>query len=97
MVQHVTVTGNADTSLKQVLESAIQSELKMLAIGLRRTRERLGEFEQRFSMSSSEFERRFNARELQESLDFIEWLGELKTLRMLEDQQQILQGLQIAD
>ena len=95
MVQNVTITTNATVSLRPLVESAIQTEVKVLALGLQRTRERLAEFEQRFGMSSADFEQRFDAHELDESLDFIEWLGEIKTLRLLEDQRRALQGAKI--
>jgi len=96
MSQNITITTDAKVSLKPLLESAIQTEVKVLALGLQRTRERLLEFERRFGMTSVDFEHRFSARELDESLDFIEWMGEIKTLRLLEDQQRALQGVQIS-
>ena len=96
MIQNITITTDAKVSLKPLLESAIQTEVKVLALGLQRTRERLLEFERRFGMTSADFERRFSARELDESLEFIEWMGEIKTLRLLEDQQRALQGAQIS-
>ncbi len=95
MLQNITITTNSKVSLRPLLESAIQTESKVLALGLRRTQERLAEFEQRYGFTSDEFERRFAARELDESLDFIEWLGEIKTLRLLTEQRQALQGLKI--
>jgi hypothetical protein len=48
--------------------------------------EELSSFEQRYGFSSEEFERRFEALELGEHLDFIEWAGEIKTYRLLEAQ-----------
>ena len=60
-----------------------------------RTRERLSDFEQRFGMPSADFERRFARRELAESLDFIEWSGEIKTLQLLENQQRALLGVRV--
>ena len=96
MIQNITITTDAKVSLKPLLESAIQTEVKVLALGLQRTRERLLEFERRFGMTSADFERRFSARELDESLEFIEWMGEIKTLRLLEDQQRALQGAHIS-
>jgi hypothetical protein len=36
-------------------------------------------------MSTAEFERRFKPGDLEETLDFIEWEGEIKTLRLLEE------------
>jgi hypothetical protein len=95
MIQNVTVSTSTAISLRPLVKSAIQTELKVLEMGLQRTREKLTEFEQRFAMPSADFERRFNARELPENLDFIEWSGEIKTLRLLEDQRQALRGATI--
>ncbi len=63
----------------------------MLELGLERTRQRLRQFEERYNLTSEEFERRFKAVELSESLDFIEWAGEIKTYQLLEAQRQALQ------
>jgi hypothetical protein len=95
MLQQITVTMNTSAALRPLLESAVHTESKAMGLGVQRTRARLAEFEQRFGLTSEEFERRFAARELDESLDFIEWLGEIKTLRLLEEQQRALQGLTI--
>ncbi len=95
MLQQLTITTNSDVSLRPLVESAIQNEVKLLTLGLQRTLERLSDFERRFSMSSADFERRFAARELPESLEFIEWSGEIKTLQLLEDQRRALQGAQV--
>jgi len=95
MLQSITITTNSKVSLRPLVESALHTESKALELSLRRTREQLTEFEQRFGLTSTQFEQRFAARELDESLDFIEWLGEIKTLRLLEEQQQALNGLSL--
>lgn len=95
MVQQVTITAEAPVSLRPLLEEALQNELKLLTHGINRTRERLAAFEKQFGMTSTEFERRFNAREIEETLDLIEWLGETKMLRLLEEQKRALVGVQI--
>ncbi len=48
-------TTTCKTTLKPLVESAIENEKKMLALGMERTRKRLAGFEQQFSMSSAEF------------------------------------------
>jgi len=45
MLQQITVTTDTPVALKPLIESAIQSELRMLDLGLERTRQRLGAFE----------------------------------------------------
>lgn len=91
MNQQVTVTTDASVPLKPLLESAIRSELHMLELGLARTSQRMHAFEQQYGMTSEEFERRFQAGEVDESLDFIEWAGEIKTYHVLKAQQHALQ------
>ncbi len=91
MSQQITVTTDGSTPLKPLIESAVRAELRMLELALQRTSERLRGFEQQYGFSSEEFERRFEAMEVAESLDFIEWAGEIKTYRLLEAQRQALE------
>jgi len=95
MLQQVMVISDGPAAIKPLLESAIRSQLRVLGFGIQRTRERLIEFEQRFQMSSAEFERSLESRQIEETLDYIEWIGEIKTLRLLEDQLQALQSAQV--
>ncbi|MDH7486601.1 MAG: hypothetical protein QHJ81_10050 [Anaerolineae bacterium] len=71
MIQQITITTDAPVALKPLLESAIRAELRMLELGLERTRQRLRLFEEQYGFTSEEFGRRFEAGEVAESLDFI--------------------------
>jgi hypothetical protein len=95
MSQNVIVTTDASVALKPLLESAIRSELRLLDLGLARTSQRLHAFEDQYGLTSEEFERRFATGELDESLDYIEWAGEIKTYRLLKAQQEALQKVQL--
>lgn len=95
MSQQVIVTTDAAIALKPLIESAIRSELRMLELGLARTVQRLHVFEDQYGLTSKEFERRFAAGEVNESLDFIEWAGEIKTYHLLKAQQQALQKVRL--
>ena len=96
MLQQVIVKAETGLSIKPLLQSAIQSELKVLAHGIQRTNKRLTGFEEQFSFSSEDFERKYSAGELEESLDFIDWFGEIKTLHLLQDQEKALQEIEIS-
>lgn len=96
MLQQVTITSDTRTSLIPLLRSAIRSELRLLAYGIARTRERLTQFEHDHGMATAEFERRLAEGAVDESLEFIEWQGEIKTLRCLENQQQALERAEVA-
>jgi len=95
MNQQATVTTDWLVALKPLIESAISTELRMLELGLERTAQRLRTFETQYGLTSDEFERCFEAAEVDESLDFIEWAGEIKTYRLLQAQRQALQGAQL--
>ena len=46
-------------------------------------------------MASKEFESRFESGDVAESLGFIEWAGELKTLQLLNAQREALLGVRV--
>jgi hypothetical protein len=95
MSQNVIVTTDTSVALKPLLESAIRSELRLLDLGLARTSQRLRALEDQYGLTSEEFERRFVTGELDESLDYIEWAGEIKTYHLLKAQQETLQKVQL--
>jgi len=95
MYQQVTVRSQTSLSLKPLLESAIRGELKTLQYGLKRTEQRLAEFEKVYEMSTTEFKERFETGELEEKLDFIDWWGEIKMLALLQARKQALEGAQV--
>ena len=95
MLGQVTVTTESPSVLKPLLRAAIQNEAKALTHGIKRTRERLLAFEKQFGMTSDEFEWRYGAAEIDETLASIEWLGEIKMLRVLNEQKLALDGARV--
>ena len=91
MHQQVIVTTDAPVALKPLLAPAIQAELRMLELGSARIAERLQAFEKQYGLRSEEFAQRFETGKIGESLDYIEWAGEIETYRRLEGQSQALQ------
>lgn len=95
MREQVMVITESPRVLRPLLKAAIQTEAKALGHGIQRTQQRLIVFEKQFGMTSDEFERRYIAAQIVESLDFIEWLGEIKMLRVLNEQKQALDGARV--
>ena len=95
MLQQVTVTTEDRKVLKPLLKSAIENEKKMVQLGLERTRDHIKEFEQEYQMSSTEFERRLNASEIDETVDFSEWRMEIGMLKLLERQYKALEDARL--
>lgn len=95
MVQQITITADTPIALRPLIESAVQSELRMLELGVERTIQRLHTFEDQYGLTSAEFEQRFESGAVDESLDFIEWAGEIKTYQLLKLQLQTLRKIQL--
>ncbi|OQY81898.1 MAG: hypothetical protein B6D41_18985 [Chloroflexi bacterium UTCFX4] len=95
MIQEIVIKSNAPISLKPLVESAIRGKLKLLELGIKRTQEQLAVFEQAHGMSTSEFERRFNDQDLQESLEFLDWWMEAQALHELEEEYRALKEAQL--
>jgi len=93
--QQLTITLESEVPLRELVESALQSQSHVLEVGLRRTRQRVADFERQYGMGSAEFERKLAAREIDETLDFIDWLGEMALLSRLEEKTRALQWLKL--
>ncbi len=95
-MQQITIVSESMTALKPLLESAIQTKLRMIGLGIERTQQKLAEFERQYEMISSEFEAIFDSGKIDETLDYIEWSGEIETLRRLQAKYQTLQRAQLS-
>ena len=93
----LTLISSGSAPLKPLVEAALRSELKMVKLSLSRTQDNLQRFEQTYQLTTVDFYRRLTSDELTETLDFIEWVGEYKTLLKLKEKQQTLQEIQFAD
>jgi hypothetical protein len=89
----------ADAVSKQnisiLVHSALQHERDLLHASLDRTRQRLGEFETKYSRSTDQFETEYRTGILGDSDDFIDWFGELQLLRVLAQKSSSLEDVVI--
>lgn len=86
MLQQLTIQTNDIARFKPLLETALDREAKLLEYSIQRTREALAPYEERHKMSTDEFERKFKSREIEETLEFLDWWMETEALRHLEAQ-----------
>jgi len=84
-------------SLKPLVEAALQNELRLLQAGIRRTQQRLQELEARHGLSTDEFLQRYENNQIEETLEFSEWIGEYRMLERLKEKAQALQEVEFAD
>ena len=86
MLQQVTVRTSDAKRLKPLLKSALEREARLLDHSIHRTIQALAPFEKRYDLTSDEFERKFKTREIDETLDYLDWWMEIEALRHLESQ-----------
>jgi hypothetical protein len=95
MLQQVTIQTSDLEQFKSMLKTALGREAKLLEYSIERTRKALAPFEARFHMSTDEFERKFKNREIEETLDFLDWWMELEALRHLETKRNLIQDARV--
>ena len=93
----LTLISSYDHSLKPLVRAALGNEVRLLDSGIRRTKRRLDEYETKHKLSTSEFIRRFELNEFDETLDLMEWIGEYRMLESLQEERTILQGIEFAN
>jgi len=95
MIQQITITTPSAERAKPLLRAAIQNQVKLVEHGIDRTRTRLTAFEKQYKMDSTEFLRQYQAGEIAETLDLIDWRMEIEALRLLQDEYTILSEARI--
>jgi hypothetical protein len=81
-----------DRSLRPLVEAALANELRLVEAAIRQTEQRIQEFETAYHMETEEFISRFENDELEETLDFVDWVGESKILSLVRDKVETFQG-----
>lgn len=84
-------------SLRRIIQSALSERLESVKAGIKKTEERLQEFETKYHLSTEEFIARFNNNELSHSFDFDEWIGESKMLTHLQQTKVSIEEIDFVD
>ncbi|MCI5218370.1 MAG: hypothetical protein D3914_04055 [Candidatus Electrothrix sp. LOE2] len=81
--------------IRAIVEAALQNELSLLEAGIRRTEHKLKTFEEKYTMSTEKFIVAYENERLEETLDFAEWIGELRMLNRLHEKTETLKSIQV--
>ncbi len=84
-------------SLRRIIQSALSERLQSVKTGIKRTEERLQEFETKYQLSTEEFITRFNNDEIAYSFDFDEWIGEYRMLAHLQETKESIEEIDFVD
>jgi hypothetical protein len=94
---YLTLVSKQSRPLRPLVEAALANELRLLQAAIRRTERQLQEFEATYQLATDEFVRRFENDEFEETLDFVDWIGEYRLLARLREKAETLQGLEFAN
>ncbi len=75
-----------DKNAIALLSRVLNIEYKRLQLELKITEEKIKRFEEKYSMTSSEFLERYTRGELGDEEEFTEWYGELKFLEKIREE-----------
>ena len=97
-MEELTLISSYQRPLRPLVElPALQNELRLLQVNIKRTEQNLSKFEARFGLSTSEFIQRFENDELPETLDYVEWVGEYRLLIRLREKTEALREIRFAN
>jgi hypothetical protein len=97
MAELTLISANQQYSLKPLVEAALANQLKLLKAGVRRTEQRIREFEGKYRLLTQEFITRFENDEFEETLELAEWIGEYRLLTKLQEKIGILQEVRFVN
>ncbi len=93
----LTLRSKDPDSLRRIIHSALSERLQSVKAGIKKTEERLKEFETKYQLSTEEFITRFNNDELSHSFDFDEWIGESQMLAHLLQTKESIEDIDFVD
>ncbi len=82
--------------LKPIVEAALQNELRLIEAGIRQTEQSLKKFEEKFQLKTQNFIADYENDKLEETMEYIEWIGEFRLLERLNEKADTLRGIRIA-
>jgi hypothetical protein len=96
-VTTLTITMEHDVGAKALVRAALDNEVRLLEAAIRRTKSRICSFEERFETGTADFLAKYEAGDVQETLEDDEWIGEYRTMERLQDSRNALREARLAD
>ena len=93
----LTITMEHDVGAKALVRAALDNEIRLLETAIRRTKSRIRSFEEQFRTGTADFLARYEAGDVQETLETDEWIGEYRMMERLQDSRNALREARLAD
>lgn len=95
MSKRIVIQSESDENLKDLIELAIENQLKVLKAGIQKTQRKLQDMEKSHEMSTDFFYQKYETGKLGDDIKYIQWAGEYETLKKLEKDYQTLQETEL--
>ena len=89
----VRLVSKGGRELKPLVEAALANELRLIEAGLQQAKNAIRTLESRYQMPSQDFLVRYENDEIEESMDFAEWIGEIRLLERLQEKAETLRDI----
>lgn len=89
----VRLVSKGERELKPLVEAALANELRLIEAGMQQARSAIGAFESRYRMATQEFLLRYENDEIEETMDFAEWIGEIRLVERLQEKAETLRDI----
>jgi hypothetical protein len=96
-MMELTLIADGNYQVKPLVEAALDHELRLLEAGIRQTESRLRGFEEKYQRPTADFLAAYEHDQYEETLDFIEWIGEYHLLKRLHEKTEALRSIHFAN
>ena len=79
--------------LKPLVEAPLANELRLIEAGIKQAENTVREFEKKYQMPTQEFLSLYENDEIEEAIDFAEWIGEIRLLQRLQEKADTLRNI----
>jgi len=81
--------------VRPLIQAALDHEIRLLQMGIEKTKRRLRHFEEVFTMETLRFYQAFQAGGMGDEMEYMKWAGEYETLLQLEKDYAQIRGIQV--
>ena len=79
--------------LKPLVEAALANELRLIEAGMNQTKNAIRAFEKKYQMPTKDFLSRYENDAIEEDMDFVEWIGEVRLMERLQEKAETLKDI----
>ena len=96
-MSEITLISDKKYQVKPLVEAALEHELGLLEVGVRQTEHQLRKFEEKYQKPTSDFIAEYEQDQFEETLEFMEWIGEYRLLKRLHEKTEALRSIHFAN